>query len=125
MTRANVISATEAEAYTRRERNLHLALVLLAAAVLLLLILFAPRDDGGFTLAGTYISADSPKMTQVFLASLFIAFPLIAAVIAIVAAVYPFRDLPWKRKYLRAFLLSLFGVYTLNILLFSLIAISS
>ena len=45
--------------------------------------------------------------------------------LAIVVAAYPFRGLPWLRKYLRAFLLSLFGVYALNILLFSLIAISS
>lgn len=113
------------ESYTTREYNHLLALVLISAAVLLLLILLAPRSDGGFTLAGTDLTADSPEMTSVFIAALFLVFPLIAAVIALVVAAYPFRNLPWKRKYLRAFLLSLFGVYALNILLFSLIAISS
>lgn len=121
ITTTDAPAATPVTAYTTEERKKHLMIVLFAAVTFIGVMALMPRDGGGYDMSGRYIPASSSEMTRARFITAAVGFPMISAFLALFVALFPFRKLPWSKKYERAFYLTMIGLYGIGIVLVGLI----
>lgn len=65
---------------------------------------------GGYDASGQYIPYDQAKALKSSLITFFIGLPIISFLLGLLVAIFPFRKLPYRKKYLRASLLTMLTI---------------
>ncbi len=100
-----------------REKNRRLATIDVVLAVAVIVLNLAIPTGDGYHLTGEPVKAGSSEMTQAIFVATLASMPLAAALLALGVAILPYRGLPYTKKYLRAFLLTLMGIYSIFVAL--------
>lgn len=76
---------------------------------------------GGYDMSGQYIPYDQKRAVWSSVVTLFIGIPLVSFLLGVIVALFPFRKLPYQKRYLRASLLTLLALNGLMAILLGLI----
>jgi len=96
------------------KRKLALACVLLLVLNLILsTLLFYLDNTGAEHLDGTYIEPQSSELLLSLFKGQVISFPIICLLLGAITTIFIERDKPYKKRYLKGFLLTLASVYGL------------
>ncbi len=66
--------------------------------------------SGGYDASGQYVPYDQAKALQGSLATFLIGVPILSFLLGLLVAIFPFRKLPYGKKYLRASLLTMLTI---------------
>jgi hypothetical protein len=76
-------------------------------------LIFQTQKEGAYNLNGTYSEANSTGLILSLLFGIIISFPLLFALLAAIIALFLNKDLPYKKRFIRTFLIILVVFYTI------------
>lgn len=98
--------------YTARQRNRHLMTI--AVLIVVTYVFSAFINQGSVNMAGEYV--DKQTVNAAVLKTLLIAVPILSFILGALFAFIPYKKLSYKKKYLRASLLTIIVINSLMLL---------